>query len=185
VHFISGDRGCGSSVCERHFAESSRLALTLLRAGISIEQRQTVALTAIVLAHAACVEDRDALAHRLVTSRRFWTADNSRNAQLESTYAPVYESQRPHLVRLATRVFVLSRGESTPRDGIVEAAWWESVRRLHDALPPGGPPVDAILDTCAHLLCNRLGLPLTRESYVRYLAARAVADLNEIGGWVD
>jgi hypothetical protein len=34
-----------------------------------------------------------------------------------------------------------------------------------------------VLDMCAHLLCNRLGVSMLEESYLRYLATRATAAL--------
>jgi hypothetical protein len=38
-----------------------------------------------------------------------------------------------------------------------------------------------VLDICAHLLCNRLGIPLVEESYLRYLATRSATVLAEEG----
>jgi hypothetical protein len=57
--------------------------------------------------------------------------------------------------------------------------------------PGGGPaevitadsptPVLPVLDICAHLLCNRLGISMLEESYLRYLAVRVTAVLAEDG----
>ena len=35
-----------------------------------------------------------------------------------------------------------------------------------------------VLDICAHLLCNRLGLTVGQEAYVRDMAVRAVHELE-------
>lgn len=42
-----------------------------------------------------------------------------------------------------------------------------------------GAEVFPVLDSCAHLVCNRLDINLHGESYLRYLAARAATDLAE------
>jgi hypothetical protein len=42
-------------------------------------------------------------------------------------------------------------------------------------------PVLSVLDICAHLLCNRLGISMLEESYLRYLAVRVTAVLAEDG----
>ncbi|WTW99268.1 hypothetical protein OG216_40640 [Streptomycetaceae bacterium NBC_01309] len=53
------------------------------------------------------------------------------------------------------------------------------------AAGPGEPnghaeaEVFRVLDSCAHLVCNRLDINLHGESYLRYLAARAATDLAE------
>jgi hypothetical protein len=38
-----------------------------------------------------------------------------------------------------------------------------------------------VLDICAHLMCNRLGISMLAESYLRYLAVRVTAVLAEDG----
>jgi hypothetical protein len=59
---------------------------------------------------------------------------------------------------------------------------------LRDALTsPSSPPgrrgadggVFAVLDKCARLVCNRLGVPLVEEEALRHLATEAVVALAE------
>jgi Lantibiotic biosynthesis dehydratase C-term len=54
---------------------------------------------------------------------------------------------------------------------------------LRDALTPYQDAVraPAVVDTCVHLFCNRLGVSLPDEGYLRYLAARTTVDLAEKG----
>jgi hypothetical protein len=37
----------------------------------------------------------------------------------------------------------------------------------------------SLLDDCAHLFCNRMGVSLVEECYLRYLATRAIVALSE------
>lgn len=165
-----------ADVLEQHFAESSQLALSLLRAGIRMQQRQMVALCAVILSEAA-VGDRMSVAHNLTATWRYWSFDPSQAAQLEPEYARLYQRQRTNLVRLVAKLY-LCTPESSVEDSGVAAVWKASIDRVSAALPENGRRRHVILDTCAHLLCNRLGLSPAHEGFVRYLAARAVSDQN-------
>ena len=55
------------------------------------------------------------------------------------------------------------------------AAWGKSVVSLRDALGDPSARVLPVLDVCAHLACNRLGVSLVEECSLRYLASRALA----------
>jgi hypothetical protein len=124
---------------ERHFEESSRLALALLAAGLGVDRRRAVALSAVLLTPE-------------VGDWRWWAPPG-----VEPSYGAIYERQRDALATLRL---------GADRPGMV---WSASIGALRDALPPAGR--DRILDTCAHLFCNRLGLPPAQEGLVRYLAA--------------
>ncbi|MDA0647617.1 lantibiotic dehydratase C-terminal domain-containing protein, partial [Nonomuraea ferruginea] len=64
-----GDAACVAAA-ERHFAESSRLALDVLRAGTEMARRAAIGLAALTVAAAACEPDLPAAAHRLATAAR-------------------------------------------------------------------------------------------------------------------
>ena len=132
---------------ERHFGESSRIALGLIAAGATRGQRHTTALCAVQLAWLAA-------GHRPPVS-----ADPDADAR--------YLADRQRLRTLKIRVAEIAEGTSTlPASGAL-TTWWRSI---------GAAPVRRVADLCAHLLCNRLGLGYPDERRVRQLAARAVAD---------
>jgi thiopeptide-type bacteriocin biosynthesis protein len=140
---------------ERHFAESSQLALALLAAGIGADQRRAVALSAVLRTAEA-------------GDWRWWAPPG-----VESAYRAVYQRQREALATF--RQFDPRRPKvQAPRWLSLDAdrpglMWSASIGALRDAMPAAGR--DRILDTCAHLFCNRLGLPPAQEGLVRYLAA--------------
>lgn len=141
--------GDGESLAaaERHFAESSRIALGLIAAGANRGQRHTTALCAIMLGWLA------------VGVRPPISADRGLDER--------YLAGRGVLRTLTDRVAAIADGTSTlPASGAL-TAWWRSI----DA-----EPVRRVADLCAHLLCNRLGLTYSDERTVRQLAARAVVD---------
>jgi hypothetical protein len=133
--------GDGESLAavERHFVESSRIALGVIAAGTTRDERHTAALAAILL------------------------AGRPRPVAPASEFEPRYLAMRGSLQTLAARVAEIADGTSSlPSTGAL-TSWWRSISALPDR---------RVADICAHLLCNRLGLTIADERYVRYLAAR-------------
>ena len=163
-HDRYGTGACLHAV-ERHFTDSSRIALALVSAGTTAEARETVGFCAALLARFLCPPDPDAPAPA-----------GSPTAGLAERYA----SQRDRLRDLAVTMRALATGApyAGAAGGLV--AWRESVVALRDALAAHRTAVRVpeVVDTCVHLFCNRLGVSLPEENYVRYLALRTAADLD-------
>ncbi|MEU9114604.1 thiopeptide-type bacteriocin biosynthesis protein [Streptomyces sp. NPDC048483] len=155
--------GRNMAAVERHFAESSQIALTVLRAGASPKERQTAAYCMLLLAWFTCESDPARLEKEQLSDG----AD-----RYGPDHADRYERQRAALTGLlrSMRSLVLRRDE-VPEQGTL-GRWAHSVRRLNDSVTAPW----RVLDACAHLLCNRLGVQLEQETYVRYLAVRAISE---------
>jgi thiopeptide-type bacteriocin biosynthesis protein len=184
-HDRYGTGDCLNAV-EEHFADSSQIALALVSAGATPAARETAGFCAAMLAmllrpHGARVGAAPA-AHYL------------------HDLAERYASQRDRLLNLGEAMRRLASGTDAAASGTdaaasgtdaaasgrvpasgALAAWRDSIATLYDALAPHRElvNVDAVVDTCVHLFCNRLGVSLTEEDYIRYLAARTAADLPE------
>ncbi|QVQ51271.1 thiopeptide-type bacteriocin biosynthesis protein [Spiractinospora alimapuensis] len=175
-------RNSAIEAVERHFTESSELASQLLRPGTTSEQRTTSAYAAILLAWLACEPDLPSLAERIGTASPTVPASvdllglggsprrGGRGATGEAT--EIARSLRT----LASHV------DQVRRSGTF-VDWSRSVTALRDALercPSEDRPaieVFQVLDTCAHLFCNRIGVLLNAEDVVRGMAADAVREL--------
>jgi hypothetical protein len=138
--------GQSLATVERHFVESSRIALGLVAAGLNPSQRYTAALSAVALA---------------------WRTGPLPRPPLKNAYEPRYVRMRAQLHKLAGQLNGVVAGTSQlPSHGAL-TAWWQTVQSL---------PNRQIADLCGHLFCNRLGLGPEEERYVRYLAARTLAE---------
>lgn len=190
--------GLAMTAVERHFTESSRLAIRLLagpNGALDAGQRFTAAYSMLVLAWLSYRDDP--------AWRSAW-------AEMD-TYVPIggetdqdelerrWQAQRSTLCTLTGRLrAVVERAEAGAGTGDL-ADWARSIARLKQTLtaeaaagrfePParaweGAGPIEPgtavsvlpVVDICAHLFCNRLGLSLADESYLRVLAMRAVRE---------
>lgn len=210
VHFIEYrpehqryGTGPAMAAVERHFAESSRLALALLSAERTAERRNTGCYSLVLLAWLSVEPDVARLGawadEQLATLRR-----NPAKLPAGLTIDLLDQRYRPRANQLAELAAGLRAGVARPAGTSPLAGWARSVTRLRDALvaqvesgayaPPtrgflGGTPPDgtararvlSVVDLCAHLMCNRLGTGRTDELYVRYLAMRALSELAERG----
>jgi hypothetical protein len=185
--------GYGASIAavERHFTDSSRIALDLLIHGLSADQRTTAAAATILLAWFSVDPDPARLSQTIILPVS------------DSTMEDRLGRQHDQVVRLAGQMLALSgRAADLPPDGTL-VRWAQSMSTLCTALvtevekgmfdPPtrgwegaetaiGSDPrlrVLPVLDICAHLLCNRLGLPITEEAVVRRQALDALKALAE------
>ncbi|MEU8889917.1 lantibiotic dehydratase C-terminal domain-containing protein [Streptomyces sp. NPDC048442] len=172
---------------ERHFTDSSRIALELLTAGADLRQRAAFALTAQLLALAAWEPDRERIGALFALTPR-----------LPAPPVPDALRQRAELC------WQLASGTAPAEVGGPSAAWWRSVRRLraelaalHEggrlaptatdplygldatALQPGDRAVLVVLMRCVHLLHNRLGLTTDRELHLRSLVGAALICRND------
>ncbi len=182
--------GAPLAAVERHFERSSDLALDLVGRKVPAERRRVLAFGALL----AGESDPAHLARRLDRTRRIWAQAVS-TADDTARDAAVYQKRRATLAAVARRV----RGPGTTGDTFLDG-WCRSVDDLWRTLagleasdrftPTGlaastGMPLPATafaIDNCAHLLCNRLGIGLAEERFLRGLAALAAADLCDEEG---
>ncbi|MFI7691234.1 lantibiotic dehydratase C-terminal domain-containing protein [Nonomuraea sp. NPDC049655] len=181
---------------ERHFHDSSRIALALLEGELGPGRRAGFAAAALMLALAAWEPDSARLARTLPADR------DHRFAPTEaSDRAGTSEGQRAALAAQLLRSHRIATGEERPRAGDPLGAWWRSIDTLRhrvldlqatgrfnpeparSALVPPGvtrPRGDLLilLLRCVHLLCNRLGLPAGHESHLRHLVCTTYRELE-------
>lgn|GEM_PF-564180 len=211
---------------ERHFVESSRIALGLIAAGTDRNQRHTVALSALLLTASAFARTPNPLPvpplpplpplkRGTPTPQPASTATPTHHhpptpptpplkrgrptpqpastgtptapaaggeasalligGGIEADFEAGYAASRERVRALVARVAAIADGTSMVPPGSL-AAWWRSMCLLRERLGAAGQDPDRawrVADTCAHLLCNRLGLGLTEEAYARFLAGRA------------
>jgi hypothetical protein len=143
--------GPALAAVERHFVESSTIALALVPA--DRQARRTAAFCAILLAHRLCPP---------VAAAPAW--------------AGRYDAHR--LPRIGAAMRDLADGATRPGS---LTAWRDSIVGLRDAVRgtvTGADRAAEVVDTCVHLFCNRLGVTLPEEAYLRSLAARTAAELS-------
>ncbi|MEV5599497.1 lantibiotic dehydratase C-terminal domain-containing protein [Streptomyces sp. NPDC052496] len=194
-HAVYG-HGAAMAATEEHFQESSELALALVAAGASGQQRAAIALDLMLAVLALCDE-----------LRAQWVASGQPLIPYANGAEPAaaeehYQARRRHLRERALRVWQLA---PDPTGATPQAHWLRSLRRLRERLSGWedsgtftsewarsplnqGPDLAAlphpattlILLRCAHLANNRLGLTLDQENHLRFLAGRIVSDLASL-----
>jgi hypothetical protein len=196
--------GGSIAAVETHFVESSRLALAYLAARPTRGRRDTLAYSMILTTWfmvLAEVSEQVAWASSLL---RVWERGGHALFTTDvSDYGARYERRRASLTEGAARLRArVVAGATANPDPDPFTDWTRSLQRLRDVLvvetqagrvPPtqhafGAVPGPAgtvqarvmpTMDICAHLMCNRLGVSIPEEYYLRYLAARATADIAE------
>jgi hypothetical protein len=173
---------------ERHFTDSSRVAVRLLTT--RHDRRAAAALAMVTLAVAVCEPDLERAAARFAEVRTH-TLPRQGNQ----------EDLRDQTRRLWDHACALATGRP-PTDPLV--GWLLSIRALHAtltslrargdfapvdvlspfaglarALRPEDPVVPYVVLRCAHLLCNRLGLPAATEARIAALTARTLSELHD------
>jgi len=149
---------------EHHFFQSSRIALGIV-AGVPAPRRTDAACAMLLLAWFSVESELDGLL--------------ARNRMIADRY-PATAPAPDHLgwaADLARRMRVLAGRvtEITGNGALLE--WARATATLRDSLADcGTPPRKAaeVIDDCAHLLCNRLGIPIQTEGRLRGLAAAAL-----------
>jgi hypothetical protein len=175
---------------ERHFTDSSRIAVRLLAA--PPDRRAGAALAMLTVAVAVCEPDLARAAARFAAVRT------------RQPSAPLPD-RRDDLLDQTRRLWAHASSDppdTTPTDPL--AAWWLSIRALHTtltglrargdfapvdslspfaglarALHPEDPVVPYVVLRCAHLLCNRLGLAGATEARLASLTARTLSELHD------
>jgi thiopeptide-type bacteriocin biosynthesis protein len=174
--------GTTLAAVERHFGESSRLALSLLRAGLPAGRRETAGYSLVLLTWLCAEPDPARLAGWATETALAWGGGPTGAVGADArAFDERFARRRDQLVTVARQVRVAAAqlDHDPPGAGML-GHWGRSVVRLRAALD-GRRPVRPVLDICAHLVCNRLGISVPEECYLRYLAARAVATIAEEG----
>ncbi|MGW1974370.1 thiopeptide-type bacteriocin biosynthesis protein [Streptomyces sp. NPDC001889] len=178
---------------ERHFTDSSRIALAVLERTAAPERRLGFALASLMLALTAGEPDHDRVTSVLERTRDRWDDPATAGAGRAAAFA----RQRAALTAQAIRC---RRIAADPAPDGLTGAWARSIRTLHHEIrtlqaagrfrpapagssfhPGAGPHGDRtiLLLRCVHLLCNRLGLSGPQEAHLRYLTAMTFLDLRE------
>ncbi|WP_329203038.1 lantibiotic dehydratase C-terminal domain-containing protein [Streptomyces sp. NBC_01435] len=194
------DYGHGAAIAavERHFCESSRLAMSVVTAGTSVDQRALLAFDLVVGVFALCDEIRDRWARAGGPPVPFGSGPEAADVE------PRFLAQREKLCARALRTWELA---ADPVGNDHRGYWLASVHRLREELrrleesggftanwiasPLAGPldlggtdhpATELVLLRCAHLVNNRLGLTLWQENQLRFLVGRVLAELPQARG---
>ncbi|WP_204011151.1 lantibiotic dehydratase C-terminal domain-containing protein [Virgisporangium aurantiacum] len=143
------------ALVEHHFAESSAIALALIDKRATRQRRQAAF---VVLLAAAWL---------------FGGAPNPAAPAMDGLDA-AYVQRHAELRRLVEKARTAVEGRG--HDALLDR-WLRSLAPLRDRHPAADR---GLLDNCAHLLANRLGIDLVSEAGLRYLTSRAVADQRPI-----
>ncbi|TMR10375.1 hypothetical protein ETD86_39770 [Nonomuraea turkmeniaca] len=145
-HAAYGDEACLAAV-ERHFTDSSTLALRVLAAGTPMDQRVAIGLAALTITLAVAEPDLAAAATRIAetappdTTRLAASGSAASGSAASGSHAaarpaapppvepPPVEPRQGALLRQTTNLW-----SSTPAG--VLGTWRESIQRLRDALDP-------------------------------------------------
>jgi thiopeptide-type bacteriocin biosynthesis protein len=179
--------GVSLAAVERHFATSSRIALDLLAAGPTADQRSTVAFSFTVLAW-LCIDVPSGARTAPPPTPEPAGGPAVVAAVSVSELAERFARQRETLLGIARRLLAVA-GEEPPTAPVTTLEWLRSVRAVRDVVAaeiaagrfvaPDG--VRRVVDLCAHLFCNRLGVSVVEERYLRGLAGLTLAGLAEDG----
>jgi len=164
---------------ERHFKESSDIARDAISAQMPTAERDLLALCVLVAGWSIWCADNDELLSWIRTGGpRFDPAISAEEDGYREWPAARQDALRAlvrHTVDTARSV-----SEGMPSCPTLRRRWIQSVTTLRAQLgsqrAPAGSGMFNVIDHCGHLLCNRLGLSLSREASVRSLACRAVLD---------
>ena len=180
--------GTGASLdaIERHFADSSRIALDLLGAGLSPEKRDTAGFSLTVLTWFLCGVDPVGLSsHHGDTSLGSWLTSLADEQPTAVNLEDSYRRQRDRLGTITEQMrAVADRFPRLPETGSI-ARWAWSIARTWETMAEKIASSERhdrawlVLDRCIHLMCNRLGVTTSGEYMLRYLAARAMYDLAQ------
>ncbi len=156
-----GRYGHGRAIqaAERHFADSSRISLRVLTMGATADQRAAACAAMIMLTWFIATPEP--------ATGPDWAAGGDGRP-----FGPLLPTARQMRTLAATFPQIPATGT------LVD--WARSVAGLKEALTGQGFPaaaVPGVLDLCAHLVCNRLGIPPGAEAVLRKSSAGAVGAL--------
>ncbi|MEU6410847.1 lantibiotic dehydratase C-terminal domain-containing protein [Microbispora sp. NPDC046933] len=194
-----GGTAAALETVERHFAESTGIALDVIASGRGRDHRTGQALAMMFLCAAVGEATPGGLAAFFTAGRGDWGSKLAfGDPRLEETaFEERFRRQRDHLHHLVDGLAAMVRDGATADSGAPAARWARSVGALRDGLlrlerdglfRPGEPLLSggrdeeehpglrSVLLLCSHMNNNRLGISLTEEAYLMYLLWRVVTD---------
>lgn len=170
--------GPGMQAVERHFCDASRIALCALVRGADRSRLTNAALAILFLTWFTYDDDRRLVAQALRETGQAIVAP--------SAYGGGVPADGPlprEVLRLADQMSQLARldAASRPATGTL-AEWLGTILRLSATLDGPRNRTLRVVDTCAHLMLNRLGVALGTETGLRAVASRAVDELDRSVG---
>jgi hypothetical protein len=195
----TGVFGTGRSLeaVERQLMATSALAVELIARGRKPGQRAMDAFAVLAANRTLFTGILPELAYQA----RFMVESGGQAAQLIGTpgFERHFEANKARLRSTLESVWASTRGVALP-GGSVAGGWLASTRDLNDTLvelellgrldafPGFEAPAEVlahinhlvpqlIVERCAHLMCNRLGISLAQESHLRLLLTRTAFDL--------
>jgi Lantibiotic biosynthesis dehydratase C-term len=174
--YASFGHGPSLATVERHFGESTTVALDTLRKPLPQRLSAALAMTMATLLTLPAAPD----------GTPNGTPDGSPPARFDTTRAAAdWTRSRDELIAMAERLRTI---EPDTAPHIPELAWLRSVRDLRDRLAAlrlqGGfsvtspRPVTHALNRCLHLHLNRLGTSLAQEARLRRMAVLTIDALR-------
>jgi hypothetical protein len=200
-HEVYG-KGAWMDAVERHFCESSELAVRIIEQRPSLSRRRGLALSAGLLAWAVYEPRLGLLAsavQRAVTGAARPVTD-----ALTTSLAAAYDSRCEELRATAERLWRMAGEAPVGTGGGFLTGWLATLRALDvrlrssdgrsrpETIPPLAPLArllignaesvsravrGGVLLRCAHLFNNRLGVNVDDEAHVEYFAMRTLSDL--------
>jgi len=166
--------GAALAAAEDHFVRCTATVEQILDRRPSANERTTAAFAVLALAWSVTRE---------VNKRNLGDlADHSYAfpQSADETVASAYRAQHESLLAIAARMSALATAPPTEDSGAL-AQWARSMTWLAAdvSVLRSVAAVGPVLDLCAHLTCNRLGIGVIEEQHVRGLAASAWAETYE------
>lgn len=179
--------GHGPSIdaVESHFGQSSDIARSVVGSGMSMTERHVLAFCFLVSSWSLASRDRAAMAG--------WIEDGG--PRFDPFIPPdpdprlgLHDGRRERLVAVARSVLDDADRDALHRDPspTMRRRWQWSIAQLLTRLAETrtgagetereGRAALGVVDQCAHLACNRLGLSLGREALLRVWACEAALD---------
>lgn len=180
---------------ERHFEESSELVLGLICREFPHKQRRVLAFALLAAAAACGAPDLARFAERLERVQKGWSAIVGQSAAESARLSRTYDKQGEQLRVVVSGMW--RRPWSATGDAVLDAwrgavDWlWSTLTDLehrgefitagiHSGWGASSEPMATAyaVANCAHMICNRLGISLQEESFLRGLAVCAALDLR-------
>ncbi len=193
--------GASAEAVERHFGESSRIAMRMVTLDTSPKQRATTAFASMLLTWMAWEPEPGKLSEVVATTPSDSSGAKDMLGIGGRSGAASAHKQHGRAVEIARRMRRLAAvADTTTRSGTL-VDWFRSMSTLRDSLrdavqagsytppilgywgrqrrPYNATDVDVLptMEICTHLLCNRLGLPLDTEQALRKSATDALGAL--------
>lgn len=171
--------GPGMQAVEQHFCDASGIALCALVRGANRSRLTNAALAILFLTWFTYDDDRTLVAQALRATGHAIVAPSAYGGGKGPAERPLPRE----VLRLADQMSRLARldAASRPTTGTL-AEWFCTISRLSATLDGPRSRALRVVDTCAHLMLNRLGVALGTETALRAVAARAVDELDRSAG---